>query len=158
MAKIAKNFDEVKLEISKIRAEIKSPPPEQTKPAVNPPAQPIIREKTTFDGVHFRGIPESSGKTARERHDKDAQNIKEILTHMDIGCPIDDEKRVGTYENEKTRTIIAKFSNEHRRRFVLLSAHKLATYAKPIFVSRDFSPDDKRLEIALLIKRRYLKI
>ena len=64
MAEIAKSFDEVKFEISKIRAEIKSLPAEPTKPAVCQPAQPIIREKPTFDGVRFRGIPESSGKTA----------------------------------------------------------------------------------------------
>ena len=37
-----------------------------------------------------------------------------------------------------------------------LSAHKLATYDKPIFVSRELSPDEKKLENALLIKRRYL--
>ena len=156
VAEIAKSFDEVKSEISKIRAEIKSPPPEPTKPAVRQPAQPIIREKPTFDGVRFRGIPESSGKTARERYDEDVLKVKEILAHMDIDCPMDDVKRVGTYENEKTRTIIAKFSSEHHRRLVLLSAHKLATYDKPIFVSRELSPDEKKLENALLIKRRYL--
>ena len=66
-AEIAKSFNEVKLEISKVRAEIKSPPSQPTKPAVRPPAQPIIREKPTFDWVCFRVIPESSGNTARER-------------------------------------------------------------------------------------------
>ena len=104
------------------------------------PAQPIIREKPTFDGVSFRGIPESSGKTAREPYDEDVRKVKEILAHMDIDCSMDDVKRVGTYKNEKTRTIIAKFTSEHHRRFVLLSAHKLATYDKPIFVSRELSP------------------
>ena len=121
-----------------------------------PPAQPIIQKKPTFNRLRFRGIPESFEKTARERYDEDVQKVKEILAHMDIDCPMDDVKRVGTCENEKTRTIKANFSSEHHRRLVLLSAHKITTYGKPIFVSRELSPDEKRLENAWFIKRIYL--
>ena len=158
---ITRCVEEVKQELAQIKTEVKAkPPPEPTKhiPAptwVKSQNQPAV--KRIYDGIRFRGIPESKAGTGRERYDEDVEQVKRILHFLSVeNCLIDDVKRIGTYDQNKNRTILVKVNNEHQRRKILLSAHKMATYEKRVYISRELNPDEKQTENNILQLRRSL--
>ena len=67
-----------------------------------------------------------------------------------------DAKRVGKFDQSKTRTLVVKLVNEHHRRLILLSARKLASYTKEVYMSKELNPDEQKLENNALKLRRHL--
>ena len=134
---ITRCVEEVKRELAQIKTEVKAkPPPELTKahiPAwVKPQNQSIPNRnngvKENYEGIRFRGIPESKAGTGREQYDEDVEQVKQKFIFLAVeNCRIDDVKRIEIYEQNKSWTILVKVSNEHQRRKVLLSAHIMAT-------------------------------
>ena len=103
---ITRCVEEVKQELAQIKTEVKAkPPPEPTKhiPAptwVKSQNQPAV--KRIYDGIRFRGIPESKAGTGRERYDEDVEQVKRILHFISVkNCLIGDVKRIGTYDQNK---------------------------------------------------------
>ena len=113
------------------------------------------RVKENYDGICFLGIPESKAKTGRERYEEDLEQVKRIFIFLAVeNCPIGDVKRIGAYDQNKSRRILVKFSKVHQRRKILLSAHKMETYEKRVYISRELNPEEKQIENEILQLRR----
>ena len=113
-------------------------------------------KKENYDGIRLRGIPERNGSSARERLEKDLDEVQKIVNFLEIDCMIEDAKRVGNYDQSKTRTLVVKLVNEHHRRLTLLSVRKLASYTKEVYMSKELNPDEQKLENNALKLRRHL--
>ena len=109
-----------------------------------------------MDGIRIRGITESQNPEARNRQEHDYSEVQKILHHLNIDTNIEDVTRLGKYEVNKARTILVKIPNPYQRRMILLSARKLQTYGKPVFISRQLSKEEAEQENQALIKRREL--
>ena len=155
---------EVKQELAQIKNEVKAkPPPEPTKahiPAWVKPQNQSISErnngvKENYDGIRLRGITESKAGTGGEQYDEDVEQVERIFIFLAVkNCPIDDVKRIRTYDQNKNRTILVKVSNDHQRRKILLSAHKMATYEKRVYISQELNSKEKQTENEILQLRR----
>ena len=105
---ITRCVEEVKQELAQIKTEVRAkPPPEPTKahiPAWVKPQNQSKRKKNNgvkenYDGILFSGIPESMAGTVRELYDEDVEQVKQIFICLAVkNCPIDDVKRIGTYD------------------------------------------------------------
>ena len=156
--KIEEDMDELRKNVQEIETlfsqttmkpnEIKSE--EKTKVPIN--ATP---KQENQNGIRIRGIPELNDKDRRKRQENDLQQVKEILEHMQIVPEIVDLFRMGQRQEGKDRTILVKVPI-WQKRLILSSACRLKTYDKPVFVSRELSVDEAKLENQALQKRREL--
>ena len=71
-----------------------------------------------YDGIRFRGIPESKAKDARDRAKAVLNAVYESLNHIQVSCQIQDLRRQEKYEN-KTRKVILRVNNPWDRRRIL---------------------------------------
>ena len=73
-----------------------------------------------------------------------------------IDYPIEDVRRLGNYggNKHKDRTLIVKTTSKHHRRLILLLLHKLITYLKQVYMSKELSRDDQKIENKALKQRR----
>ena len=74
-----------------------------------PPSKPAEE----LDGIRIRGIPESTEKEVRLRHEHDLAEVQKVLTHMDVNASIGDVIRLGRYDENKIRTIQLKVPNAY---------------------------------------------
>ena len=117
---------EVKKQVTNFAEKVKEKP---TKATTTP-------KKESYDGIRLLAIPEPNGSSARERLEKDLDEVKKLVDFLEIDCVIEDAKRVGNYDQSKTRTLVVKLVNEHHRRLILLSARKLASFAKEVYMNK----------------------
>ena len=165
---ITRCVEEVKQELAQIKAEVKAkPPPEPTKAHilawVKPKNQSVRKKnngvKGNYDGILFRGIPESMGGTVRELYVEDVEQVKRIFIFLAVeNCPIDDVKRIETYDQNKNQKLLVNLSNEHQRLKILPSAHKMqnGNLRKKVYISRKLNPKEKQSENEILHFRRNL--
>ena len=86
------------------------------------------------------------------------KEVKSILEFLKIDCPIDDVRRLGNYDGKKDRTLIIKTTSEHHRRLILLSLYNLKTYSKQVYMSKELSPEDQKIENdALKLRRKMIE-
>ena len=107
------------------------------------------------EGTRVRGIKESDDRDPRKRQEHDLAEIQQVFAHIEVNCNINDLLRLGPQNDTKTRTILVKVSNSWQRRLIL-SASKLKTYDKPVYLSRELSREEATLENEALQKRREL--
>ena len=157
MQKVLEVVDEIKGKISTIGSEMKKAPtvPEPNNPKTRVPTKKQAN-KENCDGIRLRGIPEMDSENARERLEDDTAQVADILSFLQIECPITDLKRIGPFDKDKTRTIVIKLANEHQKRLVLLSAHKLAKYKQKLYLSKELTQEEQTLENKALKLRREL--
>ena len=96
---------EVKKQVTIFAKKVKEKP---TKATTTP-------KKERYDGIRHREIPKPNGSSARERLEKDLDEVKKIVDFLKIDCVIEDAKRVGNYDQSKTGTLVVKLVNEHHR-------------------------------------------
>ena len=151
---------DLKKTVSEIRTLLTRKPPDSGQPAQNSPItksqEQMPKPPEELDGIRIRGIPESTEKEARVRHEHDLAEVQKLLTHMEVNAIIGDVIRLGRYEENKTRTILLKVPNAYQRRMVLLSARKLKTFSQPIFLSKQLTKEEADLKNLALVRRREL--
>ena len=103
VADITKVISEIKVSVDKKASVPTVPPPNQ--PPQRPPPTPL--PPTQPEGFRVRGVSETTSKLARERNKHDMAKIKELLKFMSIECQINELKRIGAYQVDKTRTIVS---------------------------------------------------
>ena len=106
------------------------------------------------EGIRFCGVPESKSGKPEELYKHDMEEVEKVLVHMGVDVSITDIRRLGKYEQKKTRTILIKVANAVHKRLILLSAFKLKEYAEKVFVSPEVSNEDFLREKQLLKKER----
>ena len=146
---------ELKKTVSEIKTLLTRKPPDSGQPAQNSPItksqEQMPKPTEELDGIRIRGIPESTEKEARVRQEHDLAEAQKLLTHMEVNAIIGDVIRFGRYEE-----ILLKVPNAYQRRMVLLSARKLKTFTRPIFLSKQLTKDEADLENLALVRRREL--
>ena len=150
------NVEGIKDQITSLRTEMAPrPDSELTTSRTTKTSEPKTqKKKENYDGLRVRGIAESKAKSPRERYEHDVKEVKSILELLKIDCPIDDVRRLGNYDGKKDRTLIIKTTSEHQRRLILLSLYKLKTYSKKVYMSKELSPEDQKIENDYLKLRR----
>ena len=73
-----------------------------------------------------------------------------------VNADIGDLIRLERQEEDKTRTILLKIRNAYQRQMILLSARKLKTFGKPVFLRRQLTKEEADLENQALMGRREL--
>ena len=91
----------------------------KVKPKTEPPTNDHPR------GERVRGIPELKDTNARKRAEHDKAEIGNILKFLNVNSNIEDCWRIGTYNENKDRTIIVKLITDWNRKLLLLSFGKL---------------------------------
>ena len=81
------------------------------------------------------------GRVVKERLEKELDEVKKIVDFLVIDCVIENAKRVGNYDQSKTRTLVIKLVNEHHCRLILISARKLASYTEDVYMSKELNTD-----------------
>ena len=125
MKTLENEMSDLKKTVTEIKTQLTTKQPDSDYPIQ--PSSIVSRRKPPpkpaeeLDGIRIRGIPESTNKETRLRQEQ----VQEVLTHMDVNASIRDVKRLGRYEENKTRTILLKVPNAYQRRMILLSARKL---------------------------------
>ena len=119
---------------------------------VKPKTKPPTNDHPS--GVRVRGIPELKDTNARKRAEHDQAEIENILKFLNVDSNIKDCRRIGTYNENKDRTIIVKLSNDWNRKLLFLSLGKMRNYDKKVYLSRELSKEEQLLENDLLEKRR----
>ena len=154
------NVKGIKDQITSLRTEMAPrPDSELTTSRTTKTSEPKTqKKKENYDGLRVRGIAESKAKSPRERYEHDVKEVKSILEFLKIDCPIDDLRRLGNYDGKKDRTLIIKTTSEHHRRLILLSLYKLKTYSKQVYMSKELSPEDQKIENdALKLRRKMIE-
>ena len=110
-------------------------------------------------GVRIRGVSENTTGTPDERFQVDIKAVEKILVFLNI----DDKKlskiqRIGRNEPDWTtpRTLIISIENMLSKELVMKSAFRLKDYDHAVFISRELSTSDTKLENDCLRKRRCL--
>ena len=119
---------------------------------VKPKTEPPTNDHPS--GVRVRGIPELKDTNARKRGEHDKAEIENLLKFLKVDSNIEDCRRIGTYNENKDRTIIVKLSNDWNRKLLLLSLGRLRNYDKKVYLSRELPKEEQLLEKDLLKKRR----
>ena len=96
--------------------------------------------------------PELKDTNARKRAEHDKAEIENVLKFLNVDSNIEDCRRIGTYNQNKDRTIIVKLSNDWNRKLLLLSLGKLRNYDKKVYLSRELSKEEQLMENDLLKK------
>ena len=108
--------------------------------------------------VRVRGISELKNTNARKRAEHDNADIENILKFLNADSNIEDFRRIGTYSENKDKTIIVKLSNDWNRKLLLLSLGKLRNYDKKVYLSRELPKEEQLLENNLFKKTRIHRI
>ena len=116
---------------------------------VKPKTEPPTNDHPS--GVRVRGIPELKDTNARKRAQHDKAEIENILKFLNVDSNIEDCRRIGTYNENKDRTIMVKLSNDWNGKLLVLSLGKLRNYDKKVYLSRNYQKKNNCL------KRIYLK-
>ena len=110
-------------------------------------------------GVRIRGVPENTTGTPDERFQAEIKALEKILVFLNI----DDKKlskiqRIGRNDPDRTtpRTLIVNMENMLSKELVIKSAFRLKDYEQAVFISRELSTSDTKLENDFLRKRRFL--
>ena len=122
--------------------EIKSvqPSPAEPKPVDALQTQRKILKKEYYDNIRFRGIPELNSTNSRDRCEHDLKEVKAIAKHLRVTCNVTDLKRLGKYQEVKSRTLVVKIDSDYAKRLILLSLAKMKHYSKPVFISKELNP------------------
>ena len=96
--------------------------------------------------------PELKDIIAKKRAEHDKAENENVLKFLNVDSNIEDCRRIGTYNQNKDRTIIVKLSNDWNRKLLLLSLGKLRNYDKKVYLSRELSNEELLLENDLLKK------
>ena len=67
-------------------------------------------ESKQMDGIRVLGVAESIAETPREKNEHNVSEIYKMMTFMDIDCEITNIKRLGTYQEDKNRTILLRLT------------------------------------------------
>ena len=121
------------------------------------PSTPIIKTTNTakdFDRIRLRSLQEIDAESARERNEKDRSEVKALLNLLEIDCEIAELRRVGQQQVNRNRTLVFKTANNWHRNLILLSVAKLKNYSQQLFVSRDLSATEAKLEMYNLKSRK----
>ena len=82
--------------------------------------------------------------------------VSKVLNHHEIKARVVDLKRIATFRSKRSRTIIIKVSIVRGKRLILSSFAKLRIFERQVFVSRELTPSEARLEIESLKRRKKL--
>ena len=80
--------------------------------------------------------------------------MKAIAKHLRVTCNVTDLKRLGKYQEGKSRTLVAKKDSDYAKRLILLSLAKMKDYGKPVFISEELNPSEQAMENVILQTRR----
>ena len=135
--------------------EIKSvqPSPAEPKPVDAPQTQKILK-KEYYDSIRRRGIPELVSTNSRDRYEHHLKEVKAIAKHVRITCNVTDLKRLGKYQEGKSRTLVAEIDSDYAIRLILLSLAKMKDYGKPVFISKKLNPSEQAIKNEILETRR----
>ena len=89
-------------------------------------------------GVRVRGIPELKDTNARKRAEHDKAEIENILKFLNVDSNVKDCRRIGTYNENRDRTIIVKLRNDWNRKLLLLFLGKLRNYDKKCTLAENY--------------------
>ena len=121
--------DEIKEKLTIIASQMKKPPVAEELPCLK--QKEVVKKPTpmeSFNGVRLRAILQSKSENARERLEHDSIEVKALLSFLHLDCPIIELEQRGTFDKERTRTIVIKLVTERQKRLFLFSARKLASY------------------------------
>ena len=144
---------------------IKIPPQKQNNLEIKDDIQTTIKEtisskinaRTANDpAIRTRGIDESKKETARERTEEDVQELQSILKFLKLDCQITDCRRMGIFKDGRHRTFLATMPCMYDKRILLLSLSRLKRYNKTVYISKDYSLQEKEQLNNCLKKRKDL--
>ena len=108
------------------------------------------------ENVKLRQKSSTKESSQRDRHEQDMQEVLKVLNHLEVKAQTVDLKRIGMFRSERSRTIIIKVSNVWEKRLILSSVAKLRSFERHVFVSRELTPSEARLELESLKRRKKL--
>ena len=106
--------------------------------------------KENFESEEF------SNDDARCRQKHDFNEVEQVLEHNNVEAAISDLTRLGKYDTNKTRAILLKVPNPYGRHMILLSARKLQSFGRAVFLSRQLSKEKAERENLAPTRRREL--
>ena len=130
------------------------PSPAEPKPVDVPQTQRKILKKEYCDGIRFRGIPELVSTNSRDRYEHDFKEVKAVAKHLRVTCNVTDLKRLGKYQERKSRSLVAKIYSDYAKGLILLSLAKIKDYGKPVFISKKLNPSQQANKNEILQTRR----
>ena len=81
------------------------------------------------------------------------ENLK-FCSHLEVKAQFVDFKKIGTFRSERIQTIIMKVSIIWEKRLILSSVAKLRSFERQVFVSRELTPSEARLELETLKRHK----
>ena len=105
-------------------------------------------------GIRINGVPELSNQKLHDRMDSDIQAVRKVMEYLGEpgNEPITDSYRLGKYQSDATRprTLLLRFKNPWLVRKLLVKSYILKDYCNRIYLSRELTVDDKKLESRIL--------
>ena len=119
---------------------------------------PPVRSSSNL-GVRIGGVPENTTGTPDERFQADIKTVEKLLVFLNI----DDKElskiqRTGRNDPDRTipRTLFVNMENMLSKELEMKSAFRLKNFDYAVFIGRELSTSDTKLENDCLLKRRFL--
>ena len=105
-------------------------------------------------GIRVRGIPENESKSPDERLHADMLAIEEILCYLKVEDKrLSKVTRIRKYNSEKgLRTILINLESPISKELVLTSAFRLKNFSRRVFISRELTSEQLKIENECLRK------
>ena len=152
---IETSLESIKTEVINLKAALVST---DTKTIVNGhTATPVTPDDQSKMGIRINGVPELSNQKMHDRMDSDFQAVRKVMEYLgELGNePITDSFRLGKYRSDATRprTLLVMFKNPWLVRKLLAKSYILKDYSDSIYLSRELTVDEKKLESRILFER-----
>ena len=108
-------------------------------------------------GIRINGVPEPSNQKLHDRMDTDIQAVRKVMEYLGepVNEPITGSLRLGKYRSDATRPIIllVRFKNPWLVRKLPAKSYILKDYSDRVYLSRELTVDEKKLESRILFER-----
>ena len=102
-------------------------------------------------------MPEPSNQKLHDRMDSDIQSVRKVMENLGEpgNEPITDSFWLGKYRSDATRlrTLLVRFKNPWLVRKLLAKSYILKDYSDRIYLSRELTVNEKKLESRILSER-----
>ena len=109
-----------------------------------------------LDRIRIIGFPESKNDDARSCQKNDFNEVQKVLEHINVEAAIRDATRLRKYDTNKAKTVLLEIPNSYQRQMILLSACKLQSSGRPVFLSCHLFKEEAERKNMALIRRREL--
>ena len=147
------SLESIKTNVINLKAAIVST---DTKTTVNGHTATLVTPDDQSEmGIRINGVPEPSNQKLHDRMDSDIQAVRKEYLGEPVNEPISDSFWLGKYRSNATRprTLLVRFKNPWLVRKLLAKSYILKGYSDRIYLSRELTVDEKKVESRILSER-----